>query len=264
MTESIRVFAGECTISYARNDANNASSIGDANDASDADSNDQHGRVLVVHKPDGTVLVHDAAGYQPVEWLTRADAVYREQNDERFALVAVKDDERLRVEASDPERAAFPGTSAGQLVGTCPACAGTLVRARGSVTCLDCETDHGLPRDATLLDSTCECGLPEMAVSRGARFELCVDRQCESLDALVRERFDREWSCPDCGGDLRILRERALFLGCENYPDCERTFALPDDSVVGECECGLPRVETERGARCLDRDCSADREVVPS
>nr|WP_321112725.1 topoisomerase DNA-binding C4 zinc finger domain-containing protein [Halorussus salinisoli] len=122
-----------------------------------------------------------------------------------------------------------------------------------------------------MLDSTCDCGLPRIAVERGARFELCVDRDCEGLDDAVRERFDREWSCPDCDGDLRVLRERTLFLGCENYPDCEATFALPDREVVGICDCGLPRVrrdnkksesggssengETADESKCLNETC---------
>jgi len=254
VTEPVRVYAGDCTTTYR----------------SDDDPHRQRGRVVVLHKPDGTVLVHDAEGYQPVAWLTRADAVHREQGpDGEFALVAVKDRERLRVEGhGDGDRARHDATPAGAPVGTCPACAGRLVRARGAVTCLDCEVDHGLPRDAAVLETTCECGLPEMAVDRGARFELCVDRNCERLDDAVRERFDREWSCPDCGGDLRVLRERTLFLGCEHYPDCEATFTLPDRQVVGDCECGLPRVRVEKGgvdedgeanappgSRCLDDEC---------
>ncbi|USZ66754.1 endonuclease NucS [Halorussus salilacus] len=243
MTESVNVYAGECTITHH----------------TETDSRSQRGRVVVVHKPDGTVLVHDAAGYQPVEWLTRADAVHREQGpDGAFALVAVDGDERLRVESHGRgARASHDATAAGTPAGTCPRCDGVLVRARSAVTCLDCASEYGIPRDAALLDSTCDCGLPRMAVERGARFELCVDRTCEDLDAAVGERFDREWSCPDCGGDLRVLRERTLFLGCESYPDCEETFALPDREVVGDCECGLPTVEAEgEQPRCLDADCT--------
>src|SRR6056297_776882 len=59
VTETVHVYAGDCTTSYSAND----------------DSRRQRGRVVVVHKPDDTVLVHDAEGYQPVEWLTRANAV---------------------------------------------------------------------------------------------------------------------------------------------------------------------------------------------
>ena len=248
MTEPVHVYAGECTTTYRAS----------------GEPTRQRGRVVVVHKPDGTVLVHDAAGYQPVAWLTRADAVHREQSgDGAFGLVAVKDGEQLRVEShGDPDRASHAATPAGAAVGPCPDCEGTLVRARGAVTCIDCATEHGLPRDAALLDSTCDCGLPRMRVQRGAAFDLCVDRECEDLDEAVRERFDREWSCPNCGGDLRVLRERTLFLGCANYPDCEATFALPEREVVGTCDCGLPRVGPPEDARCLDADCDRTPETV--
>jgi DNA topoisomerase-1 len=253
VTETVHVYAGECTTSYRTG--------GD-------EPTSQRGRVVVVHKPDGTVLVHDAEGYQPVAWLTRANAVHREVDGEGgFALIAVKDRERLRVESHGGiDRASHDATPAGVRVGTCPDCDGTLVRARGAVHCLDCPAEYGLPRDAAVLDSTCDCGLPRMAVERGARFELCVDRDCEDLDAAVRERFDREWSCPDCGGDLRVLRERTLYLGCENYPDCEETFTLPDREVVGTCECGLPLVGDGKDGsaepRCLDADCEETPETV--
>ena len=251
MTEPVHVYAGECTILEDDIDARHR----------------QRGRVVVVHKPDDTVLVHDAEGYQPVAWLTRADSVYREiDGDGGFALVAVDGETRLRVESkSDATRASHDATAAGVPAGTCPACDGVLVRARGALTCLDCDAEHGLPRDAALLDTNCDCGLPRMAVERGARFELCVDRDCESLDAAIRERFDREWSCPDCGGDLRVLREHALFLGCENYPDCETSAPLPHERVVGECDCGLPAVEAEKAgasARCLDPNCAGTPEVL--
>ena len=255
MTDTVHVYAGDCTATYH----------------GDGDATSQRGRVVVVHKPDGTVLVHDGEGYQPVQWLTRANAVHRERGEDgSFALVAVKEDERLRVEShGDGHRASYDATAAGVPIGACPDCAGaesasgaagTLVWARGSVTCLDCPTEYGLPGDATVLDATCDCGLPRMAVERGARFELCVDRGCEALDEAVRDRFDREWSCPDCDGDLRILRERTLFLGCENYPDCESSFALPDREVVGTCDCGLPLVDAPDGPRCLDRECGASED----
>ena len=84
---------------------------------------------------------------------------------------------------------------------------------------------------------------------------MCVDRGCESLDATVREAFDREWDCPDCDGDLRILRRGGLLAGCEHYPDCDVGFGLPRGIVDGTCECGLPVFETPTGRRCLDSGC---------
>ncbi|WP_158058488.1 topoisomerase DNA-binding C4 zinc finger domain-containing protein [Halorussus halophilus] len=259
MSETVSLLAGECTTEYQGR--------------STADDRTQRGRVVVVHKPDDTVLVHDAEGYQPVAWLTRADAVYREQSqseqgNNQIALVAVKDGERLRVQAHDVEQVEMEGTAAGSPVGTCPNCRSPLVRARGAVTCLGCETEHGLPRDAAVLETTCDCGLPEMTVERGDRFELCVDRTCENLDEAIRKRFDREWPCPDCDGDLRVLREGALFLGCENYPDCDASLGLPKERVVGTCECGLPKVgsgvgsdsDGDAGPRCLG-DCGETAET---
>ncbi len=95
-----------------------------------------------------------------------------------------------------------------------------------------------------------------MRVERGAAFELCVDRGCESLDARVREAFDREWDCPTCGAPLRVLRRGGLLAGCDAYPDCETAFPIPAGTVDGTCdECGLPAFESGAGRRCLDAGC---------
>jgi DNA topoisomerase-1 len=77
------------------------------------------------------------------------------------------------------------------------------------------------------------------------------------LDERVREQFDRAFACPDCGGDLRVLRRGGLILGCERYPDCDTGFALPEGIHDGACECGLPAFETASGRRCLDGGCTA-------
>jgi DNA topoisomerase-1 len=64
------------------------------------------------------------------------------------------------------------------------------------------------------------------------------------------------WSCPECAGDLRILRRRRLIAGCEQYPDCEVAFAIPNGTVDGSCVCGLPVFVTPNGRRCLDAACA--------
>jgi Topoisomerase DNA binding C4 zinc finger. len=148
-------------------------------------------------------------------------------------------------------------TAAGLPVGDCR-CEGSLVRADGRVQCLDCGEAYGLPRDATVVDDACECGLPRIAVSRGERFDLCLARDCEhsrSLDEAVRATFDRAWDCPECGADLRVLRRGGLLLGCERYPDCETGYAVPAGTVDGTCDCGLPVFETATGRRCVDSAC---------
>ncbi len=236
MTEHIQVIAGRCTTVFE----------GTRNRT-------QHGDALVVIKPDGTVLVHDARGYQPLAWLTRANSVTVTGD-----TVAAQDgDQSLRVTVEETyTREQYPASDAGVPVGDCPGCAGTLVRTQGHVSCPDCGDSYSLPGQSTVLSESCEdCGLPLFRVERGETFECCLDRACDSLDERVRERFDREWDCPDCGGALRVLRRGGLLLGCENYPDCETGFSFPTGECVGDCDCGLPVFETASGTRCLDREC---------
>ncbi|WP_336001595.1 DUF91 domain-containing protein [Halorientalis halophila] len=239
MHEGTRVLAGQCTTT------------------TDADpATRKRGDVVVVCKPDNTVLVHDAEGYRPVEWLTRAETVRVVDG----VLTATDGDEHLRVEVHEEYgSSSYPTSAAGTPIGDCPICDGRLVRDEGTVTCLGCRDVYGLPRDATLLTDAgnCECGRPRMRVERGRAFEVCLDRDCESLDERVKEAFDREWDCPDCDGDLRVLRRGGLLAGCENYPDCDTGWGIPTGTVAGECDCGLPLFDTGNGPRCLDTGCLA-------
>jgi len=238
MHDGTRVLAGECTTTF------------------DGDrTRKRRGDVLVVRKPDNTVLVHDAEGYQPVAWLTRAESVTVADG----VLTATDGDQRLRVETHEEHgSASYPASAAGLPVGDCPDCEERLVRAGGAVRCLGCRDRYGLPRDATVLTDTadCDCGCPRMRVERGRVFEVCLDRNCESLDDAVAAAFDREWDCPNCGGDLRVLRRGGLLAGCEHYPDCDTGWGIPAGTVVDRCDCGLPEFETGGGRRCLNSQCS--------
>ncbi|SEH17389.1 DNA topoisomerase-1 [Natronorubrum sediminis] len=243
--DAIRVLAGDCTV-IAESD----------------DREEYRGRVTTIVKPDKTVLVHDSDGYQPVAWLTRADSVSSDRAGD-FTLVAKKDTQTLRIAAHDQDGFAnYPVSRAGTPIGYCPACEGALVRSNG-VHCVSCETRYAIPSDATIRDehSDCACGLPRMRVERGLAFDICLDRDCESLDEAVSTAFDREWECPanDCDGDLRILRRGGLIAGCEHYPDCDTGFVVPTGVVDGECACGLPTFETRSGTRCLDATCEQVR-----
>jgi DNA topoisomerase-1 len=237
MHDEVRVVAGDCTTTVdGRNERRH------------------RGDVLAVVKPDNTVLVHDADGYQPVAWLTRAESVQFVDG----VLSAHGDDERLRVEVHEEHGGArHPVSRAGVPVGDCPDCAGTLVLADGAVVCHDCDDSYPVPRDAAVLEEPCEdCGRPLFRAERGDPFEVCIDRDCESLDEAVRERFDRVWNCPNCDGDLRVLRRGGLIAGCENYPDCDTGFSFPTGILDGTCRCGLPVFETPTGRRCLDGGCA--------
>jgi DNA topoisomerase-1 len=236
---SIRTIAGDCLVRF---DGRRERTL--------------RGRVLVVLKPDNTVLVHDVDGYQPVAWLTRPGTLSVTRDP--LWLLASDGDETLRIEAEGEVAVAeHDGTEAGTPVGACR-CGGRLIRAGDRVVCLDCGERFGLPSGASMTDATCGCGLPTFRVARGERFELCLDYECGSLLEAVRKRFDREWGCPNCDGDLRIRRRGGIIAGCERYPDCQTGFSIPDGAVVGTCACGLPRFETPTGRRCLDSGCSAN------
>ncbi|MBP2250206.1 DNA topoisomerase-1 [Halarchaeum solikamskense] len=239
MQDATRVLAGDCTVSYE-----------------DAERTEKRGEVIVLVKPDNTVLVHDSDGYQPASWLTRADVVRYASDADGARIVAGSGTERLDVRSHETTLDTFaPVTPAGPEVGTCPDCDGPLVRARGDVVCVGCRARYPVPRDATVLDETCaRCGLPRIRVERGAVFEVCLDRHCEPIDAAVRERFDGAWNCPACGGALRIERRNALRARCAA---CENAYAVPSGTVVGECDCGGPRFETPSGERCLATACPA-------
>jgi len=242
MHDGTTVLAGDCTTI-----------------AEGAREREQRGDVIVVVKPDNTVLVHDAEGYQPVAWLTRADSVAIEDG----AVTARDGDGLLRVVTHDEHGSArYPASEAGVPVGDCPDCKSALVRANGGVSCTGCDARYGLPADATVTGGRCEaCGLPTARVERGRAFEVCLDRDCESLDDRVADAFDREWDCPDCEGDLRILRRGGLLAGCERYPECDVAFSVPTGVAVDDCACGLPVFETASGRRCLDGTCDRHGEA---
>lgn len=237
MQDAIRVIAGRCTVRH------------EADEQSESE-----GEVVVLVKPDNTVLVHDVTGYRPTGWLTRADSVQLSLAEGAFDLRAQSGEETLHVTGEDPAVAEFPATAAGPAVGTCPDCGASMVRAAGEVSCLGCGVSYPVPRNATVTDSTCEtCGLPTLSLTRGTDLEVCLDRECEPLDAAVRANFAGEWQCPTCGSTLEIARARTLGAQC---PTCETHFPIPDGHVAGTCNCGLPWFETEHGGRCLDPECS--------
>lgn len=238
MHDGITVMAGDCTtVSRGGRDA------------------EQRGDVVVVVKPDNTILVHDAEGYQPVDWLTRPDSISIEDG----TITARDGDQLLRVVTHESHgQARYPTSTAGTPIGDCPACTGILVRASGSVSCTGCDAEYRIPSDARMTGGRCpDCRLPTMAVDRGQRFELCLDRECDPLDERVHAAFDREWDCPACDGALRIINRGHLLAGCEHYPECEVGFSLPTGVIDGQCDCGLPAFQTDSGRRCLDSTCEA-------
>jgi DNA topoisomerase-1 len=234
MSDTAQVLAGRCTTIFEG-----------------TREREQHGDMIVLVKPDGTVLVHDADGYQPVAWLTRPESVTVTGD----TVAASDGDQSLRVTVHETHaRGQYPVSAAGVPVGECPDCETTLVRGGGSLSCPDCESSHPVPADATVLAERCaDCGLPQVRVRRGCSFVLCPD--CDSLTERVRAAFDREWDCPDCDGQLRVLYRGGLLLGCDEYPDCEVAYGFPRGTHDGACACGLPAFEHGGQCRCLDSTC---------
>lgn len=245
MDDALRLLAGDCTITYHG-----------------TDTITQRGAVLILVKPDDTVLVHDTTGYQPVAWLTRADAVRVRRHDTGFELFAAKDDATLRVEShTTTGDRYYPISPAGNPIGDCPDCAATLIHTGGTIVCTGCATRYSVPRDATIRDDTCPtCDLPRMRVERGAVFDLCIDYSCEALADIVADQFDETWPCPDCLTPMTISQSRGLRADC---PDCDTSIAVPRGTITGDCPCGLPLFASAETTRCFDPSCDAGREAAP-
>jgi DNA topoisomerase I len=81
--------------------------------------------------------------------------------------------------------------------------------------------------------------------------------------------------CPDCDGSLKVTyskKTRKRFVACSNYPNCTRTFNVPQAGKIKplgkQCEaCGLPLFEMIKGKRvqkvCLNPDCPTKKILDP-
>jgi DNA topoisomerase I len=148
---------------------------------------------------------------------------------------------------------------------------------------------QALERHATMVttpDMTAQLERDMDLIAEGQQsLEGVVDESREALGKILdimeteKEEISREiregvrgdtvlGECPECKGEMRILRARKSgkrFAGCGSYPECNRTFPLPQKGAIvatGEAceECGTPRIKVlSKGSRpwelCLDPDC---------
>jgi hypothetical protein len=145
-----------------------------------------------------------------------------------------------------------------RFVGRCKQCGGSLNRAGSVITC-DCGALYKLPTGAELADSTCSCGLPKFRLKLFG-VDVCIDRQCENMDEVIAQRFATSgFICPRCRGPLTIVRRKGIIVGCVQYYDgCKTAFLLPANAtIVGQCKCGLPKLQLKTKTRCLDTKCRA-------
>ncbi len=87
-------------------------------------------------------------------------------------------------------------------------------------------------------------------------------------DAVVAD--SRVGTCPKCGGDLCVknsLKTRSSFVGCNNWPDCDVTYPLPQgkyDEAEGECPvCGGAQIKVtpfrnKPYVHCLNPECASN------
>jgi DNA topoisomerase I len=98
-----------------------------------------------------------------------------------------------------------------------------------------------------------------------------MEREKEDISREIREGVRGDsvlGECPGCGGEMRILKAKKSgkrFVGCGSYPECTRTYPLPQKGAIvssGEAcdECGSPRIKVlSKGSKpweiCLDPEC---------
>ena len=121
-------------------------------------------------------------------------------------------------------------------VGKCPDCQGELRVKRSRkgefISCSnypECKRAYPKPRGAKLepTEETCEqCRSPLVRlIRRGSPPQKhCINPDCES-----NKQATSVGVCPECGKTLRLLFSRAgkRFIGCSGYPECKRTYPLP-------------------------------------
>jgi DNA topoisomerase-1 len=117
-------------------------------------------------------------------------------------------------------------------------------------------------------------------ISRKALKEIVkiLNSKKEEIGKEIRESIKEDGivgKCPDpnCNGDLIIrssFKTHKKFIGCSNYPDCKKTFSLPQNGLIittdQTCKiCGYPIVKIiKKGKRpwelCINPDCPTKNE----
>ena len=130
----------------------------------------------------------------------------------------------------------YEAYQASNIVGECR-CGGKLVKRSGRygdfVGCTnypDCNVTYSLPRNASIIKTTCErCGLPMIVAGKGKRRkEMCLDPNCGKENTKPHDP-KVVGECPKCGKDLLKRSGRfGEFVGCSGFPKCSFTCSLDE------------------------------------
>ena len=127
------------------------------------------------------------------------------------------------------------------------------------IQCDHCKAEYKLPRKASITNEKCnKCGLPKARLPYVYDLLICIDRSCESMDEIIKNKFESEgWKCTECGSPLIVIRRKGLVVGCSNYyKGCKTAYKFPDGVIIGKCErCGLPKFKLKTKTRCLNSKC---------
>ncbi|OPY31086.1 MAG: Reverse gyrase [Methanomassiliicoccales archaeon PtaU1.Bin124] len=162
-----------------------------------------------------------------------------------------------------------------------------LVPTQGGVAVVESLEKHAKTITESKMTAHLEQDMDDIANGKSTLTEIVAESQDMLSDVMeAMERHKKEIGdeirsalaeqhnlgiCPDCGGDLRIIRTKrgSEFIGCMNYPNCERTFRKPSGALVQptqeKCEtCGLPKIKVIRKGNplqvvCIDPDCESNK-----
>ena len=158
-------------------------------------------------------------------------------------------------------------------VGKCPDCTGELRVKRSKkgefISCSnypECKRAYPKPRGAKLEPTEEACPTCRSPVVKVIRRGSPPQKHCLNPDCEVNKQATSVGICPECGQNLRLLYSRAgkRFLGCSGYPNCKRTYPLPQFGslrMTGEvCDaCNAPIALVMNKGRpwkfCVNMDC---------
>jgi len=154
-------------------------------------------------------------------------------------------------------------SNVGKKVATCPKCSNDLVimyskkNGQEFIGCSkypECDTTFSLPKsEYEATGNNCKiCKAPMFLISKN-KYLSCIDNNCPSRVA---------GTCPECSKNLRLMfsKRGSRFIGCSNFPKCNKLYSLPSKGEVKfikkNCpKCNALMAEIDGNETCLNKAC---------